>query len=285
MPEEQPNDSRPHFVIPYWSASGPGATGDDGNTRPLPSNVVSYLCPAIHASPYRPGEQLDVTVDIGNFGGANTPSIAQVTVWWADPATGFVVGPDRLIGFVTVPVPPRGGQATTPTLSKEIPGSAPDHICLLARVSHQYDRAGVKADPINDRHWAQRNLVAVSAQPGVPFVFAFDAGNPLPTEAEFILVARQVGEEQFAILAEELQREPTFVDADLHLGETAEGILDGGEASLPLLLQPAEVRRCYLGVNVQSEVGAGRFAAFEIVQQSRTEAGAVGSIGLVVTSD
>src|SRR5688500_8124708 len=103
MPEEGRSDSRPHFVIPYWLSTGPNDPGDDGDTRPVPSNVVYYLCQGIHASPYQPGEELEVSVDVANHGGANTESVAQVTVWWSVPSSGFVVGPDKLIGYKTVP--------------------------------------------------------------------------------------------------------------------------------------------------------------------------------------
>lgn len=93
-------------------------------TCDCPSFSHAHLCESIHASPYEPGQQLDVTVDIGNYGGANTPSIAQVTVWWSDPTAGFVVGPDKLIGYCTVEVPPRGGRNTKPVMGKVIPPSA-----------------------------------------------------------------------------------------------------------------------------------------------------------------
>ena len=96
--EEGTHDSRPFFVIPYW----PAAAGDDGDTgeqRPLPASATWYECKGIHASPYEPGTDLEVTVDVRNFGGSNAPSVAQVTAWWSDPTTGFVVDPARLIGF------------------------------------------------------------------------------------------------------------------------------------------------------------------------------------------
>jgi hypothetical protein len=123
-------DSRPFFVIPYWA---PTATdpGDTGSARPVPGTVPWYMCGGIRTSTYQPGQVLEVAVDVRNFGGSNAPSLAQVTVWWADPTLGFLIKPENLIGFRTVPVPPRGATATTAIMAKEIPGSAPDHICLL----------------------------------------------------------------------------------------------------------------------------------------------------------
>jgi hypothetical protein len=285
MPEEERHDSRPHFVIPYWMSTGPSVPGDDGDTRPVPSNVIWYLCPGIHASPYQPGEQLDVTVDVGNYGGANTPSIAQVTVWWADPTSGFVVAPDKLIGYRTVEVPPRGGHATTTVMSKVIPASAPPHICLLARVSHQYDRAGATVDPVNDRHWAQRNLSAVVVQQGTPFVFPFVAGNPLEEEAEFVLLARPASEERFASLAEELQAEPVFVEAQVALGESGNAGFGEGTDTLRIGLRAGEERRVDLLIEVMSPVGPGQFAAFEVSQSLGPRETVVGGLGLVVTTD
>src|SRR5680860_332970 len=241
MPNEHPNDSRPHFVIPYWISTGPTVPGDDGDTRPLPSNVTWYLCPSINASAYRPGERLEVSVTVGNHGGANTPSIAQVTVWWAEPSTGFVVGPDKVIGYATVPVDPRGGLATTAVMSKTIPSTAPDHICLLARVSHQYDRAGITVDPVNDRHWAQRNLAAVTPPPGVPLVFPFLIGNPLAEEDEFVVFAEPASEERFRALGEALAAEPVMFEARVLLSEGDEGggEVDGREG-LSVRLEPGE---------------------------------------------
>ena len=283
MPQDRRHDSRPHFVIPYWVSTGPGDPGDDGDTRPVPSNVVWYLCEGIHASPYQPGERLDITVDVANHGGANSPSVAQVTVWWADPSTGFVLAPDRLIGYRNVPVDPRGGQATTEVLSKVIPASAPNHICLLARVSHQYDRAGLVVDPVNDRHWAQRNLAAVQAQQGVPLVFPFVAGNPLDEEAEFLLVVQQAGEERFAGLQHAVGADPVFGEFVASLSEDrASGT--GGDA-LRLALGPREQREIFLHLVMHSSTGPGRFSALEISQTSPSRETVVGGLGVTVTTD
>jgi hypothetical protein len=51
--------------------------------------VISWECPGIHASPYSPGEQLQVTVDVRNSGGGSATVIATVVVYWADPTVGF----------------------------------------------------------------------------------------------------------------------------------------------------------------------------------------------------
>lgn len=280
MPNNEiPFDSRPHFVIPYWSSADP-ANADDGNTRPVPvSKAVWYLCESIHASPYEPGQQLDVTVDIGNYGGANTPSIAQVTVWWSDPTAGFVVGPDKLIGYCTVEVPPRGGRNTTPVMGKVIPPSAPNHICLLARVSHQYDRAGTVVDPVNDRHWAQRNLVAASAQPGIPLILPFLVANPLQEIAEFVVFARPASEAHFEALANVVGAQPIYAEARLTLSENEDG---GGEDWLRVTLEATEQRRLYVGIELANRIEMGHFAPFEVSQRREDGETAVGGLGFVI---
>jgi hypothetical protein len=279
MGEEKRFDARPHFVIPYWRSTGPNVPGDDGDIRPVPSNVAWYLCESIHASPYQPGEQLDVKVDIGNYGGANTPSIAQVTVWWSDPTSGFVVAPNRLIGYRTVEVPPRGGHATTTVMSKVIPSSAPNHICLLARVSHQYDRAGTKADPVND-HWAQRNLVAITAEVGVPLTLPFLAGNPLGEEAAFVVLAQPASDERFRALAEAMGAEPVFAEARLALGEGDDG---EGDDTLHLVLGPGEQRHVHVRIELLSRISPGQFATFEVSQRHEDGETLVGGFGFVIS--
>lgn len=282
MPEEFPNDSRPHFVIPYWDSPGPGVSGDNGNIRPLPGNIVSYLCGGIKASAYQPGERLDVSVEVHNHGGANTLQQAQVTVWWADPATGFVLSPDRLIGFQMVPVSGRGGKATSPTMSKEIPVSAPPHICLLARVSHQFDRAGNIADPVNDRHWAQRNLAAMQAQPGVPVKLVFNAGNPFKNDATFLLIARPSGEESLRRLGEELHAEPVFFEGLLAIGENEDLQLEAGVRTIRVDLQAGEQRNIHIGLRLVGDHGRGRFTAVELIQTLDDGEGVLGSLGVVL---
>lgn len=281
MPDdERRHDSRPHFVLPYWLAV-PGVPGDDGNTRPLPGNVVFYLCPSIHASPYAPGEDLTVTVDVANYGGANTPSQAQVTVWWADPTTGFVIDPQNLIGYRTVAVDGRGGLATTQEMKKRIPPTAPPHICLLARVSHQYDRAGTIADPVGDRHWAQRNLSAVAAQPGVPVVFPFMAGNPLEEEVEFLVSTQFFDERHLGAIASAIGAEPTGVDALIAITDS-EALRPDGQQEFRLSLQGREQRRLFFHIMLQSELAPGQFAGFQLAQLDLRRERLTGGIGVVL---
>lgn len=179
MPEGEISDTRPFLAIPYWMP------GDSGEQRPLPGNVLWYMCPSIRTSTYQPGEILEVTVEVRNSGGSNTPSLAQVTLWWSNPTLGFVIQPENLIGFRQVAVEPQGGRATTTVMAKRMPDDAPDHICLLARVSHSLDPAPAVADPVGDRHWAQRNLSVVTPKAPGPVTVFFDVANPLKDAAPF----------------------------------------------------------------------------------------------------
>jgi hypothetical protein len=277
MRQETSTDSRPHFVIPYWTPSSPVEEPDDGDERPLPAKACWYLSPGIHASPYTPGEQLDVTVDVANYGGANTISQAQVTVWWSDPAAGFVVGPDKVIGYDSVPVQGRGGIGTTKKLSKVIPASAPNHICLLARVSHQYDRAGVAVAPGSDRHWAQRNITSVAASPGVPAMFEFLVGNPLLDEAEFLLSAEPASEERLRTLSEQLPGDFMFTDAEISLND------DGPRTRIALA--PGEQTTVRGVVNLAGPIEREHYMPIEIALRHGEDGPIVGGIGLLITPE
>lgn len=270
--EEPPHDSRPFFVIPYWPA-GPTGTGGDIGERPLPPSATWYLCQGIHPSPYQPGTDLEVSVDVRNFGGSNAPSLAQVTVWWSDPTTGFVIDPSRMIGFDMVSVPPRGGTARTKTMVREIPSSAPNHICLIARVTHQYDRPGEVVAPASDRHWAQRNLTYIAPEPGEPATLDFVAGNPFPEPNEFHLYVRPL--EDAGLLAEELGAKPVSRPALV----TIDGKEFEGEAHIPIALEPREQRQISLSIRVD-DLGQNEFAPFIVSQHLIEET--VGGIAVAV---
>jgi len=140
---------------------------------------VSYLCESIHTGPYKPGEKLDVTVDVRNSGGGNNAAIATVVVYWAVPSVGFAK--PTFFAATVVAVPPSrnaSGSVLTRTMTATIPSTAPDHICLVVAVSHPQDKAGLACDPVRDRHWAQRNLVAVTTAVGAPVIVPFLAAKP-----------------------------------------------------------------------------------------------------------
>ncbi|MET0933660.1 MAG: hypothetical protein ABWX56_08100 [Mycetocola sp.] len=273
MPREEIADARPFLAIPYWS---PGDTGED---RPLPSTVTWYLCAGIRTSTYRPGEVLEVTVDIRNSGGSNAPSLAQVTVWWSDPALGFVIRPENLIGFRQVAVDPRGGAATTALMARQMPADAPNHICLLARVSHPLDPAPPVPDPVNDRHWAQRNLSVVAAPAGVPVVVPFVIANPFPETAGFHIRLAPATDPRLLVGVD-------GVAGEAHTDFIALMRLDGmlGERSLEfdVELGPGDERHLEATIDVP-ELPPGTFAAFEFSQA--LDERVIGGLGVVLVAE
>lgn len=272
MPEGDISDTRPFLTIPYW------APGDSGEQRPLPGNVLWYLCPGIATSTYQPGEVLEVTVDVRNSGGSNTPSLAQVTVWWSNPTLGFVVKPENLIGFRQLSVSPQGGRATTSVMARRIPVDAPDHICLLARVSHPLDPAAAVPDPVNDRHWAQRNLSVVRpAAPG-PVTVAFDIANPLPDAAQFTVRIALAEDPAALARADQVVGEP-LTDVALVLsvdGHTSERTLE-----LDVELDAGETRTLDAEITIFDQAPHSYVALeFSLIHRERL----MGGLGVVVLS-
>lgn len=277
MPQEEIQESRPFFVIPYWP---PTATtpGDSGSTRPVPTTVPWYSCGGIRTSTYQPGQVLEVAVDVRNFGGSNTPSLAEVTVWWADPTLGFLVKPENLIGFRTVDVPPRGGAATTTPMAKQIPADAPDHICLLARVSHRLDTAAPLPDPVNDRHWAQRNLMVVNVSPGTPAVVPFLVSNHLADAATFGIDLHLAPHTPMLAGADGVQGHPILdVRSTLRMGGQV------GEGSLHTEVDLAAGETMSVEVEILvPDLEGGSFVAFEISQNLGDTV--LGGLGVVLVA-
>jgi hypothetical protein len=237
------------------------------------------MCGGIHTSTYQPGQVLEVTVNVRNFGGSNSPSLAQVTVWWADPTLGFLIKPENLIGFRTVAVPPRGGAATTTLMAKQIPAAAPDHICLLARVSHQLDTAAPLPDPVNDRHWAQRNLAVVKASAGTPAVLPFFVSNFLADAATFRIGVHAATHTPMLTGVDGVQGHPLLdVRSTLRMGDqVGEGGLD-----IDVELAAGEARSIEVEILVPDLEG-GSFVAFEVSQNLGDAV--LGGLGVVLVGD
>jgi hypothetical protein len=273
MPREEVADSRPFLAIPYWTP------GDTGVNRPVPNTVTWYLCGGIRTSTYQPGEVLEVAVDVINTGGSNAPSLAQVTVWWSDPTLGFVIKPQNLIGFRQIAVAPRGGTATTALMAWQVPASAPNHICLLARVSHPLDPAPPVPDPVNDRHWAQRNLSVVKTSAGAPALIPFVIANPLPDGAGFQIRITPVVNATLLAEADGVTGE-AFTDFVAVI--SVDGVSGEGEVNFGVDLEQGEERPFTVEIAVP-ELPDGTFAAFEI-SQSQDER-VIGGLGVVLVAD
>jgi hypothetical protein len=254
--------------------------------RPLPGEVVSYACDAVHAGPYTPGMPLDVSVDVRNSGGGNSPAVATVVVYWADPTVGFAK--TNFFAAATVAVPTSRNapaSADTPKMTAVIPATAPDHVCLLVCVSHPQDRAGKVCDPVNDRHWAQHNLVAVHAAVGAPVVFPMAVANPFTEGRMLQLVVGPADERRARVVAGKFQTEPSDMAARLRLlnAEGAPVSDEGRQVQAPVQLGPLEQRRFQVLIEVDSDLPAGRSAVAEAqLLDPNRDHGIVGSLGLVL---
>jgi hypothetical protein len=280
--EEEPVDMRPYLCIPYWTAPiSPGDTGDTGELRPLPGNVISWLCPGIHASPYTPGEQLDVHVDVRNSGRGSATALATVLVYWADATVGFTK--PRLLGAASVAVQPRGGRAVTRTISGVIPSTASNHICLLCLVTHSLDKPGNTPNPLGDRHWAQRNLTAVGASPGVPVIVPFLAANPFAHEAGFQLRAQMLEFDLLRQLALHIGGVPTDMGVHVRLLDERGGVIgEGPRAGTALELDVGGQRLFNVALELLGELSADELIAVEAVLVANELEHPVGSLGIVL---
>ena len=292
MPRHDVNDL-PALFIPTYPP--PPAVGDDtGLVRPVPGGVPYYLCPGIQVlTAFQPGSPLTVKVMVGNWGGGNSASLAMVAVWWSPALSGTTVpDPKNFIGFATAPLPPHGAQGVTEPLTVRLPADAPPHICLLAKVWHALicprpprSRANPVevADPINDRHWAQHNLVAVPAAGPQPIQFM--ATNPGPRPGRFDLLVQPLSPEKWRALSESERANPVQAHARLRLSGPEGDQETVGEDTLrhQLELNAGEHRTMTLVVDPAEHLQPDTFAAFEVLQfQADTP---VGGLGIVLRAE
>lgn len=282
--QEPPVDPRPYLSIPYWSSPLPGAgPWDDGSDRPLPGAVVSYLCDSIHAGPYQPGQPLTVSVDVRNAGDGTADAVALVTVYWAIPTASF--GSPKFLCAASVSVPPTRttpGSTRTATMTGTIPSGAPDHVCLLVRVSHPLDPAGPTPDPVGDRHWAQRNLVAVTNADAEADV-AFQVSNPFDEDLELAVLVEPEFEERAAVVARAVHREPLAMLAVVHLADVdGEPLTDEGErVEITVYLERREQRTLRLRIRTDA-IPAGTCIPLQVVSRPTSSDTALGSLGVVL---
>lgn len=284
---EGQGDTRPYLCIPYWTAPLGGGTWDTGNVRPLPGAVVSYLCDAIHAGPYTPGQPLDVTVDVRNSGGGNAAAVVTVVMYWADPTAGFAK--PKFFSACAVAVPPTRttpGSTPTPRMTAMIPATAPAHVCLLVAVSHPQDGAGTVCDPVGDRHWAQRNIQAAAVAPGAPALMPFTAGNPFAREGEFVLQVAPADRRRAVLVARELGAEAGDAPANLRLLDAGGAELGeaGREVRVSVGLGPREERAFQMLAEVGGDLPRGQTIVLEAILFDRSGERVTGSLGLVLTA-
>jgi hypothetical protein len=275
MPHDDLND-QPFLFIPTYPP--PPNFGDDtGLVRPLPKAIPYYRCPGIHViTPFQPGSPLTVKVTIGNWQGGNSASLAMAAVWWSPALSGSTIpDPQKFVGFASIPLPPHGAQDTTHAMTVTVPADAPPHICLLAKVWHALDMppttqiAGKTvevADPINDRHWAQHNLVALQASG--PQIIQFLATNPMPEAAQFDLLVQPLGQEKWATLAESERATPVLTLVRFRLSGPGNEAETTGDNTLRhhVNLEAGEHRNMTLSVDLPEPLQPGTFAPFEVLQ-------------------
>lgn len=284
---EDPPDTRPFLCIPYWTTPlSAGGTWDTGQQRPLPGTVVYYLCESIRTTAYTPGKPLSVTVEVRNSGGGNAAAIATVLVYWGVPSAGFATL--NFFAAATVPVTPSRTAATvarTATMTGIIPADAPDHICLLVQVSHPQDRAPTAFNPVGDRHWAQRNLQAVTVAPGAPAIAGFVAANPFATDGTFDLQVTAADRHQIAVVAASLGAEPKDVRPTLTLLD-AEGSpvsAAGPAAGTRFALKGRGQRAFQVLVEVPGELPVGTVGVIEVkLLDAEQEGRVVGGLGIAL---
>jgi hypothetical protein len=288
-PNDHPSDSdtRPFLCIPYWTTPlAPGGSWDTGETRPLPGAVVSYACESIRSGPYKPGEKLDVTVEVRNSGGGNSTALASVVVYWANPSVGFAK-PNFFAASIVAVAPTRNAPGSTPTatMTATIPATAPDHICLVVSVSHAQDRAGTACDPVHDRHWAQRNLQAVTAAVGAPAIVPLMAANPFNTAMSFDLRVGPVDERLAHQVANAFHTAPSGIRARVRLLDDHGAAVseDGEQAQISVDLRPLEQRQFQIMIEIDTDVPQGQSAAVEVgLHDHSHDRGLVGSLGVVL---
>jgi hypothetical protein len=289
-PDKGPVYSRPYLCIPYWET--PRFAGDPvdiGQVRSLPAGVTSWDCPGIHTTVYVPGQDLQVTVDVRNSGLGSATVVATVLVYWADPTVGFAK--PSFFGATTVAAPtmrdPMVPGFVSATLNGVIPASAPNHVCLLVCVTHSLDVAKAAADPIGDRHWAQRNLLSVATKLS-PIIVSFLVANPFETQDMFDLQARTLNLRELELFAMRMKFEPSESQPRMQLlDDQGRPVSDlGREAQTRLALSPHGRRRYSMVLHVEQHMPAHQLTAVEVIlYQNKDQRRAVGSLGIVIFGD
>lgn len=286
---DHPSDTRPYLCIPYWiTPLAPGGKWDDGQLRPLTKapGVISYMCDAIHPGPYTPGQPLDVKVDVLNSGGGNAAVIAIVTVYWAIPTAGF--GKPELLGAVPVqsqPSPSAPNIATSATVTGTIPLGSPPHVCLLVSVQHPLDKPSPVADPVGDRHWAQRNLQAVATASADPTLIQFAAGNPFGRKKVFDLVVRRTDMRQARTVTGAWHVAASDAPVRLRVMDARGAPLShqGPEARMRVELEAHASQQLQVEAQINGRLSAGQGIAIEAILLDPARDGQpVGSLGTVL---
>lgn len=95
-------------------------------------------------------------------------------------------------------------------------------------------------DPLGDRHWAQRNLMAAVA--AEPAVISFAVGNPFNGDKTFDLLVQPIGTRRAAELTSQFGAIPVQIETNLRLlDEQGRPLSDKGpQARAAIRLGPFE---------------------------------------------
>ena len=205
-------------------------------------------------------------------------------VYWADATVGFTK--PTLLGAASVAVAaPRRGTRVTKTVSGVIPATASNHVCLLCLVTHSLDKPGNTANPVGDRHWAQRNLAAVG---GVAQSASGSCRSWRPTRS-----TRKPGSSCAAQMLEfdllhQLARAPrrsapTNPGVHVRLLDERGGVIgEGPRAGTALELQAGGQRLFNVALELLGELAPDELTAVEAVLFANEREHPVGSLGIVL---
>jgi len=265
---DRPENVTTWLVIPYFD----GDVGRKGGERPLPAGKgASWLCPAFRVdgvpgnTAFERGQPFQLELEVANWGAGTLPAVALVRLWWSDPTMSFAKATP--IGQTSVVVPPDVKPRRTGVFTVTVPVGASPHVCLLAQVSAPIDGAGAVPDPVDDRHWAQLNLVEVAAATAQTGTFPVLMGNPFdePMRARVATAPLTSGTAERLAAA---RGRDVRADRDVEVRLVGE---DGGEGSLTEL-GPHEVRAVQVTLAPEGGHAAGEPPyGFELVQTLFTD--------------
>jgi hypothetical protein len=232
-------------LIPYF-------TNDDGE-RPLPSTAVAWLCTFIlvNGVPFKGerlvrGDTLTLAVRIANRGRKPLHNVLT-RVWWANPSVGMsrsqlVLIAEKPLGRALV-----GPAVTTGLTTPWLIGSeVPEHVCLIAQVSHDQDPAPDAVTPGAERHFAQQNLQLRTAAPGGQLQVAFQALILAGNLGQTLLQAQPTQPATLQVLNPIIQAQalPLRTDVRLtNLGPVPSGTMSAWQAAftVPTSAQPGQI--------------------------------------------
>lgn len=253
-----------YLFIPYFD-------GDIG-ARPLPANVLSYLCPNIlvngasyNGKPLQKGQTVGLSVKICNLGTKVARNVIT-RIYWANPTVGFLRSQiaKNILAQVQTPVLPTGGSIiTTEETPWTIQDYIPEHVCLVAEVTNSQDLAPNSIDVSIDHHFAQQNLNVIKVTPGQKLLFPIQIAQ-LVNDRQFKIHTRPVTGMQLELLAREIEARPAQISvSNIQLHSYGNVRLTGRQRLSEM--GRAELKTCELEFAIPENVHSGEFVAIEVI--------------------